>query len=134
MSWLENLKEVKKQRGVTSKWIAAESKIPEKTVDRIFAGGTDSPKVDTLRPICLALGVSLDDILADTMTVVGSKTISVLQSEVETLTAEVERLNAENVILKDKLTYTENKLKDTKLALQEEIIAVHRYYISKENK
>ena len=134
MSWLANLKKVKEQRGVTYKWIATQSGIPEKTVDRLFSGCTDSPKVDTLRPICLALGVSLDDILADTMAVVGSKTLAMLQSEVDLLNAEVERLIAENAVLKDKLITAENNLKDTKLALQEQIIEVHKYYMDKNKK
>ena len=139
MSWLENLKEVKKQRGVTVKWIVEHSGVPEKTVEGVFSGKVGMPRTNTLSPICNALGVSLEDILADTGAVIGNKTLAVLQSEVDLLTAEVERLNgelmgatAENAVLRDRVLTAENALKDTKLALQEEIIAIHKYYIEKE--
>ena len=141
MSWLENLKEVKKQRGVTVKWIVEHSGVPEKTVEGVFSGKVGMPRTNTLSPICNALGVSLEDILADTGAVIGNKTLAVLQSEVDLLTAEVERLNgelveaaAENTVLRDRVLTAENALKATKLALQEEIIALHRHYIEKERK
>ena len=141
MSWLENLKEVKKQRGVTVKWIVEHSGVPEKTVEGVFSGKVGMPRTNTLSPICNALGVSLEDILADTGAVIGNKTLAVLQSEVDLLTAEVERLNgelveaaAENAVLRDRVLTAENALKATKLALQEEIIALHRHYIEKERK
>ena len=38
--WLDNLKELKKSKGMTSKQIADATKIPEGTIKRIFAGGT----------------------------------------------------------------------------------------------
>lgn len=141
MSWLENLKKVKQQRSVTAKWIAEHSGVPEKTVEGVFSGKVGMPRNTTLRPICVALGVTIDDILADTEAVIGNKTLTVLQSEVDLLTAEVERLNgelmgatAENAVLRDRVLTAENALKDTKLALQEEIIAIHRHYIEKERK
>ena len=141
MSWLENLKEVKKQRGVTVKWIVEHSGVPEKTVEGVFSGKVGMPRTNTLSPICNALGVSLEDILADTGAVIGNKTLAVLQSEVDLLTAEVERLNgelmgvtAENAVLRDRVLTAENALKDTKLTLQEEIISIHKYYIEKERK
>ena len=41
--WLDNLKEFKKAKGLTSKQLAEITKIPESTIKRIFAGETDNP-------------------------------------------------------------------------------------------
>ena len=143
MSWLENLKQVKKDKNVSSKWIAEHSSIPQKTVERIFAGDTDSPKFDTIRLVCAALGVSIDDIASDTMTVLGNKTHLALQVENETLTAEnvalkdkLEEITTENVLLREQLCHRTSEIKhlQDKLDLKDEIIAVHNHYINKEGK
>lgn len=137
--WLDNIRELKKDKNVSNKWIAEQTGLPVRTVDRVFAGDTDNPYVDTLHRIVKVLGGSLDGILADTKMVVGGADLITLQGEVDRLTAEVERLSselalvtAENVVLKDKADAAENELKDTKLTLQEEIISIHKYYIEKE--
>lgn len=135
--WLDNLKELKKAKGMTSKQIADAANLPERTVVRIFSGDTPNPYVDTLYRIVAILGGSLDDILADSKTVVGSKNLVTLQSEADNLSAEngllkAENglLQAENVMLKDKVGVlsTEIDLLKTKLEHKEEIIAVHNYY------
>lgn len=136
--WLDNLRELKKERGVTNKYIAEETNLPERTVTRIFAGDTDNPYVDTLHRIVTVLGGSLDSILADTKVVVGSSDLVTLQAEKDTLTAEVERLtaeralaSAESAVLKDKVVTltSENDILRLKLEHKEEIIALHNYYI-----
>ena len=136
--WLDNLKELKKAKGMTAKQIAEKTNLPERTVNRIFSGDTDNPYVDTLFRIVAVLGGSLDDILADSKTVVGSKNLATLQEEINTLTTELANLktevailNTENTILKDKngnLT-AENDLLRLKLEHKEEIISLHNYYI-----
>lgn len=137
--WLDNLKALKTERGVTNKYIAEKTNLPERTVIRIFSGDTDNPYVDTLNRIVAVLGGSLDDILADSKTVVGSKNLAVLQEEVDTLKAELERVNvelsmanAETAMLKDKvITLTaENDILRMKLEHKEEIISLHNYYKS----
>lgn len=136
--WLDNLKELKKEKGMTNKHIAEEANLPERTVTRIFSGDTDNPYVDTLNRIVAVLGGSLDDILADSKTVVGSKNLVVLQEEVDTLKAELERVtaelglsNAETALLKDKVDTLakENELLRMKLEHKEEIISLHNYYM-----
>lgn len=136
--WLENLKDLKKERGVTNKYIAEATNLPERTVARIFSGDTDNPYVDTLHRIVTVLDGSLDSILADTKVVVGGADLITLQEENSTLAAEVERLtaelalvSAEGAVLKDKnvaLT-AENDILRLKLEHKEEIIALHNYYI-----
>lgn len=128
--WLENLQEMKKSKGMSSKQIAEATNLPERTVKRIFSGDTDNPYVDTLQRIVTALGGSLDEVFADTKVVVGDKTLVVLQENVEVVTAERDLITAENAILKDKVAAltAENELLKMQLKHKEEIIALHNYY------
>lgn len=121
--WLENLKELKKAKGMSSKKIAEATKLPERTVSRIFSGDTPNPYVDTIYRIVSVLDGSLDDILADSKAVVGSRNLASLQSEVD-------RLTAENAILNDKVVTltTENDVLRIKLEHKEEIIDIHKSY------
>lgn len=137
--WLDNIKELKKTKGMSVKQIAEATNLPERTVTRIFSGDTPNPYVDTLYRIVVVLDGSLDDVLADSKTVVGNKSLATLQEDVDRLNEEVERLNselsianAENAVLKDKnvaLT-AENDLLRMKLEHKEELLSLHNYYNS----
>lgn len=131
--WLDNLKELKKAKGMSLKQIADVTNLPERTVTRIFSGDTDNPYVDTLHRIVSVLDGSLDDVLADSKAVVGSKNLAALQTEADRLTTENSMLAAENSMLKDKVCVltTENDLLRMKLEHKEEIISLHNYYINK---
>ena len=128
--WLDNLKELKKKAGMSSKQIAELTNLPERTVVRIFSGDTDNPYVDTLRRIVAVLNGSLDDLFAETKFVVGDKNLAMLQEEVERLKAEAVLQNAEVAMLKDKVATlsAENDMLRLKLEHKEEIIAIHNYY------
>jgi transcriptional regulator with XRE-family HTH domain len=128
--WLDNLKELKKAKGMSTKQIAEKTNLPERTVARIFSGDTDNPYVDTLVRIVGVLGGSLDDILADTKSVVGNKDLATLQGEVDRLSGEIALIQAENAVLNTKVTTlaAENDLLRLKLEHKEEIIALHNYY------
>lgn len=134
--WLDNLKDLKKEKGLSTKQIAEKTNLPEKTISRIFSGDTDSPYVDTLHRIVKALGGSLDDILADTKVVVGNTNLTTLNAAVDEVTAERDLLSAEIAILKDKVAAltAENKMLEMQLKYKDEIIAVHNYYNKRENK
>lgn len=132
--WLENLKELKKTKGLSSKQIAEKTNIPEKTVSRIFSGDTPNPYVDTLHRIVTALGGSLDDILADTKVVVGDTKLADLNETVDVVTAELDLVTAENAVLKDKVAALSAELDLLRLKLEhkDEIIALHNYYNKRE--
>ena len=49
--WLDNLKELKKSKGMTLTQIADATKIPESTIKRIFSGETTDPYVTTIHRI-----------------------------------------------------------------------------------
>lgn len=128
--WLENLKEMKKKSGLTSKQIADLAKLPEKTVSRIFSGDTPNPYVDTLDRIVKVFDASLDDVLTDTKTVVGDTNLATLQESADLLAAERDLFAAEISVLKDKVAVltTENDLLRMKLEHKEELLALHNYY------
>ena len=123
--WLENLKELKKAKGMSSNQIAKATKLPERTVSRIFSGDTPNPYVDTIYRIVAVLDGSLDDVLADSKAVVGSRNLASLQSDVD-------RLTAENAMLNDKVVTltTENDVLRISLEHKEEIISLHESYKS----
>ena len=135
--WLDNLKELKKAKGLSSKQIAEKANLPERTVNRIFSGETDNPYVDTLHCIVTILDGSLDDILADTKMVVGDKNLATLQENVETLQTDLDSVIAERDLLSVELSLLKDKyntlsaevdLLKLKLAHKDEIIALHNYY------
>ena len=133
--WLDNLKELKKSKGMTSKQISEQTGLPERTVKRIFSGDTDNPYVDTLHRIATVLGASLDDILADTKVVVGDRDLATLQEKLDGVKAERDLILAENNVLKNSVAAltAENELLRLKLSHKEEIIALHNYYTKREN-
>ena len=128
--WLDILKSLKKEKGLSVKQIAERTNLPERTVNRIFSGDTDNPYMTTLIPIVNVLGGSLDDIFADTKVVVATETIVELQENVEAVSSEKDLLLAENKILQDKVCNLERELELTKMKLmhKEEMLAVHNYY------
>lgn len=128
--WLDKLKELKKETGMSLNQIADATNLPDKTIDRIFSGKTTNPYVDTLHRIVSVLGGSLDDILADTKVVVGPEKLATLQESVDVATAELDRLKAENAMLTDAVSAltTENDRLRLTLAHKEEMLALHNYY------
>lgn len=128
--WLDNLKELKKKTGMSSKQIAEKTKLPERTVARIFSGDTDNPYVDTLHRIVTTLGGSLDDILADTKVVVATESFVELKEDAEVTAAERDLIMVENDVLKAKVATltTELELLKKELAHKEELLALHNYY------
>lgn len=135
--WLDNLKELKREKNMSVKQIAEKANLPEKTVTRILSGRTSNPYIDTLDRLATALDCTIGDILAGTKTVVGDTSLSDLQSNIDTITAErdsalAERdiLLADNAILKDKNTAltAEVDLLKMQILYKDKIIAIYEYY------
>ena len=128
--WLEKLRELKKESGLTTKQIAEKSHISEKTVTRIFAGGASRPYLDTLGDIAAVLGSTLEDVFSESHARLATEDVSSLHSDLDRITAENNLLTAEIAVLKDKVgTLTaENDLLRLKLEHKDEIIALHNYY------
>lgn len=60
--WLDKLKEMKNERGLTTKEIAEKSGIPEPTLEKLFSGATKDPKLATMQQLVHFLGFTLDDL------------------------------------------------------------------------
>ena len=60
--WLDKLREMKNSSELTTKEIAFLSKIPEPTLEKIFAGATKDPKLETMRQLVHFFGYTLDDL------------------------------------------------------------------------
>ena len=130
--WLDNLKELKKKTGMSSKQIADMTKLPERTVSRIFSGETDHPYADTLDIIVKALGYDLGDIFADTGVIVATEKLVEIKESVDVVEAQRDLILAENEMLKAKnaaLT-TENELLKKEIQHKDELLALHNYYKS----
>jgi transcriptional regulator with XRE-family HTH domain len=128
--WLENLKELKKKTGMSTKQIAEKTNLPERTVCRIFGGETDHPYADTLDLIVKALGYDLGDIFADTNVIVATDDLVEIKESVNVVEAERDLTLVENEMLKTKVAAmtTEIELLKKELQHKDEIIALHNYY------
>lgn len=128
--WLENLKELKKKSGMSTKQIADRTKLPERTVNRIFSGETDHPYADTLDLIVKALGFDLGDIFADTGAIVANAKMVEMTENINVVEAERDLILTENEMLKAKnaaLT-AENDLLKKEIQHKDELLALHNYY------
>jgi transcriptional regulator with XRE-family HTH domain len=129
--WLENLKELKKKTGMSTKQIAEKTNLPERTICRIFGGETDHPYADTLDLIVKALGYDLGDIFADTKVIVATDDLVEIKESVNVVEAERDLTLVENEMLKTKVAAmtTEIELLKKELQHKEELLALHNYYI-----
>lgn len=62
MDWLDRLKNMKQQSGLTTREIALQSGLPEPTLEKLFAGQTKDPKLNTIKTVVHFLGFTLDDL------------------------------------------------------------------------
>lgn len=128
--WLDNLKELKKAKGMTTKQIADATMLPESTIKRIFSGDTIDPYVTTIHRIVIALGGSLDNILADTNAVLSPESIVEVKETAEVVSSELDIAVSKNDVLEAKVAALtmELELLKKELAHKEELLALHNYY------
>lgn len=62
MEWLERLNQMKKYKGMTTEEISELSGIPRGTLNKLFAGQTKDPQLNTMRAVVHSLGYTLDDL------------------------------------------------------------------------
>lgn len=87
--WHDKLLELKKASGKTTEEIASISGIPRGTLNKIFAGVTKDPQLETIKTLLYSVGYSLND-LDDDKTVVDATDVLF-----ETLTKHYNALNNE---------------------------------------
>lgn len=129
--WLDNLKELKKRTGMSSKQIADMTHLPERTVSRIFSGDTDDPYASTLQRIVKAMGGSLDDILADTNVVVTTERFTEVKENANAAEAQLAqmRLALEEAEAKNAALTTENERLKMEVKHKSDLLAVFEYFL-----
>ena len=133
----ERLREIKKEKGISSREIMARSKLSEHTVANVLAG-KDGVYLDSVVRVCDALEVQIEELFKESTATIGGANFSQLHQQIEILKAERDLLIAENRELKDKVSLltpllSEIEILKIKLMHAEELIAVHNYYLKKGN-
>lgn len=62
MEWLESLRKLKAESKLSTREIASLSGVSEPTLEKIFAGITANPGINTLKSVVNVLGGTLDDL------------------------------------------------------------------------
>lgn len=147
-----------KEMGVNDKWIVAKTGLSESTVTRITGGKKDSFTTSSLARVCYVLDLSTDEVLSEANMILGGRRYKdivdaneKLKSDMANLVAncaeekaaiqsDLDQARAEIELIKAQLTASdvkyaalaaENELLRVKLELKDEIIATHKYYITK---
>lgn len=68
MDWIDKLRALKSKSSLSTREIAKISGIPEPTLEKLFAGQTKNPGINTVQQLVHALGYTLDDLDVDTPT------------------------------------------------------------------
>ena len=63
MNWLENVKNIKKEKGLTNESLSKQSEISLGTLNKLLAGATADPKLSTLLALAKGLDCSVDEML-----------------------------------------------------------------------
>ena len=134
--WLDNLKEMKKKSGMTSQQISDKSRIPLRTINRIFAGESDHPYADTLDLIVKAMGdYDLGDLFSDTNVVIATEAIVEVKELAEELEAEQDTLLSDNQALRAELIAKETEIQSLRDELtrreaqhKDELIELVKYF------
>lgn len=130
--WNERIIEAKKAQGITPKIMSERTRghLPERTIIRILSGETANPRIDTIIEMGAAVGLSPQELFADTNVVVATETLAEVKETAVVVEAERDLINAENEMLKAKVAAltTEIELLKKELQHKEEIIALHNYY------
>lgn len=133
--WRERIIEAKTAQGISTKTMAERMQTNEKTVKRLLTDTSKSPYITTVLDAGLAVGLSPQEIFAETGLLIGNNTHDELQADIDKLTTESVNLQNEIATLKDTISKlnAENDILRLKLEHKEEIIALHNYYIKKAN-
>lgn len=130
--WNERIIEAKKAQGITPKIMSERTRghLPERTIIRILSGETANPRIDTIIEMGAAVGLSPQELFADTNVVVATETLAEVKETAVVAEAELDILKAENTVLKGEVANLNAEIAILRLKLEhkDEIIALHKYY------
>lgn len=88
LTWLDNLRKMKENSRLKTKAISLGSGIPEPTLEKLFAGATKDPKLETMRQLVYFLGYTLDQLVQDSsVEITPSKVLPYTDKEINLLNA-----------------------------------------------
>lgn len=132
--WNERIIEAKKAQNITTKIMSERTHghLPERTITRILSGETPNPRIDTIIELGAAVGLTPQELFADTNIVAATKSIVEIQENANVVEAERDLTIAENEMLKAKVAAltTEIELLKKELQHKDELLALHNYYKS----
>lgn len=91
--WIDKLAQFKKASKKTTRQISVESGIPIGTLNKLFAGQTQDPKLETVRAVVHTLGYTLDELLEESSSTVSKGTLT--EQELSRLSDAISQLNEE---------------------------------------
>lgn len=135
--WLDKIIEEKRKKNITTKMMAEKSRIPEQTITRILTKKTEFPRIDTVLDLGASVGLTARDLFDETTSVVGDKSITTLQEELDRVNAafaalqsDMTAISTEYAMLKsanDDLRH-ENDILRIKLECKDELIRLYNRY------
>ncbi|MBO5789558.1 MAG: helix-turn-helix transcriptional regulator [Clostridia bacterium] len=130
--WNERIIEAKKAQGITPKMMSERTRghLPERTIVRILSGETPNPRIDTIIELGAAVGLTPQELFADTNAIAATETLAEVKETAEVVEAEKDLALAELVMLRAKAAAqeTEIALLKEKLQHKEELLAVYNYF------
>ena len=104
LSLIDQCRAAKEEKHITNKDIADGSGVPLNTVNNMFRATTHSPTLETLGPICVFLGISIDQFLGmkPTEDSTPPETVEeIVSRELDVYRQEINGLNAQNELLRE---------------------------------
>ncbi len=131
--WLDRIIQAKEALHLSTKTMAERTggHLPQRTISRILSGETATPRIDTIIELGAVVGLSPQEIFADTNVMIATETLAEVKETAEVAEAERDLIQAELEMLRAKTAAQETEIALLKERLQhkDEIIALHNYYI-----
>lgn len=108
-TFIDNINAIRKEKGITIKMMAERADLPLETIQRIWDGTTENPRLDTMKRIATALEVELWELFFT-----GDKSFVSMRNELISLRTERDALVADNAVLKDKYGTLRDKVDELK--------------------
>jgi transcriptional regulator with XRE-family HTH domain len=137
--WRERIIEAKKSQNISPKTMSERTggHLPERTIIRILNGETEFPRIDTILELGQSVGLTAQEVFAETNSVVSDYDVAVLQVQLEAQAADKKLIDTEIATLQDTIATlndtiasltAENDILKLKLDHKDEIIRLHNRY------
>jgi transcriptional regulator with XRE-family HTH domain len=142
--WNERIIEAKKAQNITPKMMSERTRghLPERTIIRILSGETPNPRIDTIIELGAAVGLTPQELFADTNVVVATETLvevketlaevqetaEAVETEKDNVLAENEALKARNISLETEIQGLKDELARKESQHKDELLALVKYF------